>query len=85
MRDEFARRAGALDGCRIGFWVHATVFVAVNLMLFVIWLVTGAGFPWFLFPLLGWGIGMAVHAAVYRAKVNSHWEELARIRAGWGG
>jgi hypothetical protein len=26
---------------------------AVNLLLMVIWLVTGAGFPWFVFPLAG--------------------------------
>jgi hypothetical protein len=32
-------------------------------MLFLIWLFTGglATFPWFLFPLVFWGIGLAAH------------------------
>ncbi len=44
------------------FQLHASVWFAVNFMLFVIWLITGAGHPWFLYPALGWGIGLAVHA-----------------------
>lgn len=45
---------------------HAGSFLGVNGMLFFIWLVTGAGFPWFLFPLLGWGIGFATHRATHK-------------------
>ncbi len=30
-------------------------------MLFVIWSAVDAQFPWFAFPLLGWGILLAVH------------------------
>ena len=45
------------------FQVHATVWFAVNAFLFLIWLLTTApGFPWFLIPAGGWGIGLAVHA-----------------------
>jgi hypothetical protein len=33
-------------------------FVAVNLMLIVIWAATGAGYFWPIWPLLGWGIGL---------------------------
>ena len=29
-------------------------------MLFVIWWCAG-GFPWFVFPLLGWGVGLLAH------------------------
>ena len=48
------------------FQVHGAAWFAVNAFLFMIWLVTGAGFPWFLFPLFGWGIAVAIHAtAVY--------------------
>lgn len=46
------------------FHIHATVWFAVNAFLFMVWLVTGAGTPWFLFPAGGWGIGLAAHAAV---------------------
>ena len=38
---------------------HIVLYVAVNLMLIVIWWVTGAGFFWPVFPILGWGVGLA--------------------------
>jgi hypothetical protein len=85
MRDELERHAGSLGGHRIGFWVHATVYAAVNLMLFAIWALTGAGYPWFVFPLLGWGVALAVHGVVYRAKLTEYWEGMARRSAGWPG
>lgn len=46
---------------------HLVPYVSVCLMLFVIWLLTTpGGHPWFIYPFMGWGIGMASHiAAVY--------------------
>jgi hypothetical protein len=44
------------------FWLHAAVYVTTELFLFVIWLLSGVEFPWFLFPLFGWGILLAAHA-----------------------
>jgi uncharacterized membrane protein len=44
------------------FWLDAAVFVTTQLFLFVIWILTGAGVPWFIFPLFGWGILLAAHA-----------------------
>jgi predicted membrane channel-forming protein YqfA (hemolysin III family) len=41
--------------------LHAAVFVPIQLLLLVVWIATGANFPWFAFPLLGWGILLAVH------------------------
>ncbi len=55
-----SQRHGNLTGLR----VHAVAWGAVNAFLFMIWLITGAPFPWFLFPAGGWGIGLAIHAAV---------------------
>ena len=31
-------------------------------LLWTIWLVTGAGYPWPIWPMLGWGVGVAGHA-----------------------
>jgi hypothetical protein len=62
-RDERQRRRA--DAARTGFRVHLAVFVVAQVLLFVVWLLTSDDdFPWFLFPLLGWGIGLAAHAAV---------------------
>jgi hypothetical protein len=46
------------------FILHLAMYVMVNLFLIVIWAVTGAGFPWFVFPLFGWGIGLVAHGVV---------------------
>ena len=48
---------------RRAFYLHLAVFVAVQLMLFGIWALAGGGYPWFLFPLMGWGIGLVAHGA----------------------
>ena len=54
-------RARARVGALKGFYIHTTVFVLVNLALFVINVMVGGGW-WFYWPLLGWGIGLGVHA-----------------------
>jgi hypothetical protein len=48
------------------FVQHLVSYVIVNGILVAVWLVvallTGAWFPWPLFPIAGWGIGLAFHA-----------------------
>ena len=47
---------------RKGFFIHLIVYICVNILLIIIWaFVAGAGFPWFIFPLVGWGIGLLFH------------------------
>lgn len=57
------RRARRRVGMKMGFYVHALVYVLVNLGLFAINNVTG-GERWSIFPLLGWGLGLAIHGIV---------------------
>ena len=52
------------------FWLHAAVFTTTEIFLFVIWLLSDVDFPWFLFPLFGWGIILAAHA-VYAFVIKS--------------
>ena len=47
----------------VGFYVHASAYVLVNIGLFVINVLAGGGW-WFYWLLLGWGIGLGVHALV---------------------
>lgn len=42
---------------------HARIYVLGNAFLVAIWFVTGAGAFWPVWPLLGWGLGLAVHAS----------------------
>ena len=61
-----------MTGAQRGFQIHATVWFAVNAFLFLIWLITGAGFPWFLIPAAAWGIGLAAHAtAAYTRPISA--------------
>lgn len=62
---------------RTGLAGHTTSFIGVNLMLFGVWFVTtgGSGFPWYLFPLLGWGIGYMSH----RVGVMAREAELKQV------
>ncbi|MEP6825780.1 MAG: 2TM domain-containing protein, partial [Ramlibacter sp.] len=44
-----------------GWYVHASLYVLVNLFIFAI---SRYGFghrPWSVYPLLGWGLGLALH------------------------
>ena len=55
---------------RTGLRVHATVFVCVQVLLVSVWALAGAGYPWFLYPLFGWGIGLAAHYAAVRERIR---------------
>ena len=60
-----------------GFYTHATVFVLVNIGLFLINLLAG-GTWWFFWPLMGWGIGLGVHALNvfgFGGALGRDWEE----------
>ncbi|MCM3570691.1 2TM domain-containing protein [Neobacillus mesonae] len=59
------------------FYLHLTVYVLVNIMLFVINLTSGADNWWFIYPLSGWGIGLLVHGITTFAygHFGAEWEE----------
>jgi hypothetical protein len=54
-----------LDESKRGFKVHAVVFALVMAGLIVLNTLlisqTDADFPWVIFPLVGWGIGLTLH------------------------
>lgn len=59
--DEIDRLARKRAGAKLGWFAHAMVFVLVNL---VVWARSQYGFgdrSWSVFPLLGWGLGLALH------------------------
>ena len=56
--DHLARRRA---GAKMGWYVHACVYVLVNLAMLAF---SRYGFgqrPWSIFPVIGWGIGLALH------------------------
>ncbi|MGW5239101.1 2TM domain-containing protein [Monashia sp. NPDC004114] len=44
------------------FRVHLLVYALVNGMIVAIWMMTGSGFFWPIFPIAGWGVGLVMHA-----------------------
>ncbi len=63
--DAVRRRVEKKFDERSGLIQHAIVYGAVNLMLWIIWLLTWTGFPWPLFVTIFWGIGMVSHYVSY--------------------
>jgi len=61
--DDIRTRARRRVGMKMGFYIHALVYVLVNLGLLAINIITG-GVRWHVWPLLGWGVGLAIHGAV---------------------
>ena len=46
---------------RVDFRRHLIVYCVINGMLWLIWYLTGQGYPWPLWPMGGWGIGLVFH------------------------
>ena len=63
MTQEQRQRAIRRIQAKRGFRVHLAVYLAVNALLVLIWAMSGAGYFWPVWPMFGWGIGVAAHAA----------------------
>ena len=59
---------------------HVRTFLLVNALLVSIWLLTGAGYFWPMWPILGWGIGIIPHhrspAKSGRCRASRAWNQL---------
>lgn len=85
--DDNAVRQLALDRLkkRSDFWLHLMIYLLVNGFLVIIWVMTGLPFFWPVFPIFGWGIGVAANAwdvFLRREATESEIQrEVARLRA----
>jgi 2TM domain len=66
---ELRQRAKRRVNQKMGFYIHLGVYVLVNLGLAAINLV-GGGRAWHLWPLAGWGLGLAIHGIVTFASLR---------------
>lgn len=59
------------------FYIHLTVYITVNIALFILNMLISPKDLWFVFPLLGWGIGLSVHfvVVILGGKWGSRWED----------
>jgi hypothetical protein len=74
---------------RRGFFFHLIAYIVVNIMLVLIWaFAAGGGYPWFIFPLGGWGIGLLFHGlgvfaflqASDKAAIEMEAEKIRRVQ-----
>ena len=68
-----------------GLAVHLLMYLAVNAGLFAFWWLTGRGYPWFVWPLAGWGIGVvanviAVAVELFAPEQEAIEREMRRIQ-----
>ena len=81
---ELRQRAVKRLEAKRGLMAHALAYVSVNLLLVAIWFTTSAGFFWPVFPIFGWGIGLAFNAwdvlwpAAGERKIEAEMERLRR-------
>ena len=60
--EQIYKQAEKRVAAKRGFFIHLIVYLAVNILLVLIWaFAAGGGFPWFIFPLAGWSIGILFH------------------------
>ena len=59
--EEIERIAARRAGAKLGWYMHAAVYIAVNLFLFSISQYAFGTRAWSVKPLLGWGLGLALH------------------------
>lgn len=58
---EAYERAKHRVAAKRGFYVHLSVYIAVNILLVIVNLSSSPEYLWFKWPLMGWGIGLFFH------------------------
>ena len=86
--DRLARRRA---GAKLGWYIHALVYVFVNVMLALMSVMSGK--HWSVFPALGWGLGLVIHglvvfitsggAGVYDRLIERERQRLGAQRDAW--
>jgi hypothetical protein len=58
MDEELLIRARHKAEAKVAFFSDLAAYLVVNFLLFAVWLYYGGGFPWFLFVVFFWGLGV---------------------------
>ncbi len=76
-QDSYARAKRQVEEIR-GFYMHLAVYIAVNLLLFAINMVSSPGTLWFYWVTIFWGVGVFFHALQIFGRdrfLGREWEE----------
>ena len=73
--DSLEQQARRRAGAKLGWYLHAGIYVLVNLGLMA--LALSQGRHWAIYPALGWGLGLLVHGlVVWLARSSTLWQRL---------
>ena len=78
LRDR-GREAARGHAARRAFGEHLRVYLAVNILLVAIWALTGMGYFWPIWPILGWGLGVFSHGRCVPGRRRIRHDALARV------
>ena len=65
---------------RLELWWHLGTYVIINGFLVIVWAITGGGYPWFIWVMVGWGIGIAFHIMQYFLTIHGESRRQDMIR-----
>src|SRR5579871_1706911 len=74
-REDARHRADFDKERRRDFYTHLFSWVIVNTFLVAIWMITDRSYFWPIWPMLGWGIGLAFHATATYFKGSGEYEK----------
>lgn len=58
------------------FYIHLLTYLIANIFLIIVNLLTSPAYFWFIWPLLGWSIGLIIHGiTVFGGLWGKSWEE----------
>ena len=72
--NDLERTARRRAGMKLGWYIHAGLYLAVNLGLGAAALASGS--RWVMFPAFGWGIGLAIHGVVVYLRTSGAYDGL---------
>lgn len=85
------RRAIKRLEARRDFRIHASVYTVFMVFFTLIWVVSGVGYFWPIWPMLGWGLGLGLHGLSLRwdnepseKEIADEAQKLRRIRGADG-
>jgi len=81
--DEKTKQAREIAWARYSFRWHLAAYIVVNVGLVGLWIYTGTDFPWPLFPIIFWLLGLGGHYYfAYRSIGQIKWvdKETQKIR-----
>jgi hypothetical protein len=75
--DEIRKLAQRRVAAKRGFFNNLAVYLVINVMLVVIWFVSGGGYLWFLWVAGFWGMALIFHAlnVFVFPREGSDWEQ----------